>query len=97
MTAPPVFLAVAGLVHSRHLTASTSAHWVALHIALLPAFPLLVLGLLVPLWGRPARDLDGALTVVVWAGCFGYAAYYSGLDAVAGIYRRAARLSVGAC
>jgi len=37
-----------------------------------------------PLWGRPARDLDGALTVLAWIGCLGYAAYYSGLDAVAG-------------
>ena len=85
VTAPPLLLAVAGLVHPRHLTASTAAHWTALHVALLPVFPLLALGLLVPLRGRPARDLDGALTVVAWAGCLGYAAYYSGLDAVAGI------------
>lgn len=84
-TAPPLFLAVAGLAHPRHLTASTAAQWTALHVALLPAFPLLALGLLVPLWGRPAGDLDGALTVVAWAGCLGYAAYYSGLDAVAGV------------
>ncbi|MFF4394505.1 hypothetical protein [Streptomyces sp. NPDC001480] len=43
------------------------------------------LGLLVPLWGRPGRDADGVLTVLAWAGCLVYAAYYSGLDAVAGI------------
>ncbi len=37
-------------MHPRHLTATTAGHWAALHIALLPVFPLLVLGLLVPLW-----------------------------------------------
>ncbi|GAA3843730.1 hypothetical protein ACWDWS_30760 [Streptomyces sp. NPDC003328] len=85
VTAPPLLLAVAGLVHPRHLTAATAGHWAGLHVVLLPVFPLLVLGLLVPLWGRPGRDADGALTVLAWAGCLGYAAYYTGLDAVAGI------------
>ncbi|MFC8145627.1 hypothetical protein ACFUKV_28390 [Streptomyces paradoxus] len=85
VTAPPLLLAVAGLTHPRHLTAATADHWAGLHIVLLPAFPLLALGLLVPLWGRPRRDVEGALTVLAWAGCFGYAAYYTGLDAVAGI------------
>lgn len=85
VTAPPLLLAVAGLTHPRHLTAATADHWAGLHIVLLPAFPLLVLGLLVPLWGRPGRDAEGALTVLAWVGCFTYAAYYTGLDAVAGI------------
>ena len=85
VTAPPLLLAVAGLTHPRHLTAATADHWAGLHIVLLPAFPLLVLGLLVPLWGRPRRMPEGALTVLAWAGCFTYAAYYTGLDAVAGI------------
>ncbi|MEH0580975.1 hypothetical protein QBA54_42610 [Streptomyces sp. B21-108] len=85
VTAPPMLLAVAGLVHPRRLTAMTAGHWAGLHIALLPVFPLLVLGLLVPLWGRPRRDAEGALTVLAWAGCLCYAAYYLGLDAVAGI------------
>jgi hypothetical protein len=85
VTAPPTLLAVAGLLHPRRLTAMTADHWAGLHIALLPVFPLLALGLLVPLWGRPRRDADGALTVLAWAGCLCYAAYYSGLDAVAGI------------
>jgi hypothetical protein len=56
-----------------------------LRIVLLPAFPFLALGLLVPLWGRPRRDAEGALTVLAWAGCFTCAAYGTGLDAVAGI------------
>ncbi|MFJ9721726.1 hypothetical protein ACIRP3_03170 [Streptomyces sp. NPDC101209] len=85
VTAGPLLLAVAGLVHPRHLTAATAGHWAGLHIALLPVFPLLALGLLVPLWGRPRPDAEGALTLLAWAGCLCFAAYYSGLDAVAGI------------
>jgi hypothetical protein len=85
VTAAPLVLAVAGLVHPRHLTAATAGDWAGLHVVLLPVFPFLVLGLVVPLWGRPRRDAEGALTVLAWAGCLGYAAYYSGLDAVAGI------------
>ncbi|MFF4213251.1 hypothetical protein ACFYZE_28675 [Streptomyces sp. NPDC001796] len=85
VTAAPLSLAAAGLMHPRHLTAATAGHWAGLHIVLLPVFPFLVLGLVVPLWGRPRRDAEGALTVVSWAGCLCFAAYYSGLDAVAGI------------
>lgn len=85
VTAAPLLLAVAGLVHPRHLTPATAGDWAGLHVALLPVFPFLVLGLVVPLWGRPRRDAEGALTVLAWAGSLGYAAYYSGLDAVAGI------------
>lgn len=85
VTAAPMLLAAAGLVHPRHLTATTAGHWAGLHIALLLVFPFLALGLVVPLWGRPRRDVEGALTVLAWAGCLCYAAYYAGLDAVAGI------------
>ncbi|MFJ9539821.1 hypothetical protein ACIRPX_21470 [Streptomyces sp. NPDC101225] len=85
VTVAPLTLAVVGLVHPRHLTASTAGDWAGLHIALLPVFPFLVLGLVVPLWGRPRPDAEGALTVVAWIGCAVYAVYYSGLDAVAGI------------
>ena len=81
----PLLLAAAGLIHPRHLTAATAGDWAGLHIVLLPVFPLLVLGLLVPLWGRPRRDAEGVLTVLSWTGCLCFAAYYSGLDAVAGI------------
>ncbi|MFI6377097.1 hypothetical protein [Streptomyces sp. NPDC050546] len=85
VTAAPLLLAAAGVVHPRHLTAATAGHWAGLHIVLLPVFPLLVLGLVVPVWGRPRRDAEGALTMCSWAGCLCFAAYYSGLDAVAGI------------
>lgn len=56
-----------------------------MHIALLPVFPLLVIGLLIPLWHRPRPGLVGYATVAAWTGAFGYAAFYTGLDAVAGI------------
>ncbi|WP_228044686.1 hypothetical protein [Streptomyces ferrugineus] len=85
VTAAPLLLAAAGVIHPRHLTATTADDWAGLHIVLLPVFPFLVLGLLVPLWGRPRRDAEGALTVLSWAGSLCFAAYYSGLDAVAGI------------
>ncbi len=83
--APPLLLAVAGLAHPRALGSSTATRWVGLHIMLLPVFPLLVVGLLVPIGWRPQRDAIGAATFVAWAAAFVYAAYYTGLDAVAGI------------
>lgn len=58
VTAAPLLLAVAGLVHPRHLTPATAGDWAGLHVALLPVFPFLVLGLVVPLWGRPRRDAE---------------------------------------
>lgn len=84
-TLAPLALAVAGLTHPRHLTSATAGQWAALHVVLLPVFPFLVLGLLIPLRHRPRRDAEGALTLIAWAGCLCFAAYYSGLDAVAGI------------
>ncbi|MEH1125592.1 hypothetical protein [Micromonospora sp. CPCC 206061] len=85
VTATPVLLAAVGLVHPHLLTAATADRWVTLHIVLLPVFPLLALGLVVPLWGRPARDAVGVATVAVWVGAFIYATFYTGLDTVAGV------------
>ncbi|MFE0255766.1 hypothetical protein [Streptomyces sp. NPDC059010] len=85
VTAAPLVLAVAGIAHPHGLSASTASDWARLHIALLPVFPLLTVGLLVPLWHRPRLDLAGFATVVAWAGAFVYAAFYTGLDTVAGI------------
>jgi hypothetical protein len=85
VTAAPLLLAAVGLAHPHGLSRSTAADWAQLHIALLPVFPLLTVGVLVPLWGRPRRDLVGFATIVAWAGAFAYAAFYTGLDAVAGI------------
>jgi hypothetical protein len=83
--AAPLILAAAGLTHPSGLSRSTAEHWADMHIMLLPVFPLLAVGLLVPLWRRPGRDLAGFATVVAWVGSFVYAAFYTGLDAVAGI------------
>lgn len=85
MTAVPLLLAAVGLVHPHGLSRATAEDWAHLHIALLPVFPLLGAGLLVPLWRRPRPDLAGVATVAAWVGVFAYAAFYTGLDAVAGI------------
>src|SRR3954467_14951050 len=85
VTAGPLLLAVAGLVHPGGLSAATAHRWVHLHIVLLPVFPLLALGFVVLLRGRPRFDLAGVATVVAWLGAAVYAAGYTGLDAVSGI------------
>lgn len=85
VTVAPLVLAAAGAVHPHGLSRATAADWTQLHIALLPVFPLLALGIVVPLWRRPRPDLAGFATVVAWAGAYVYAAFYTGLDAVAGI------------
>ncbi|MFI5679946.1 hypothetical protein [Streptomyces cellulosae] len=81
----PLVLAAAGAAHPHGLSRATATDWAQLHIALLPVFPLLTLGLLVPLWHRPRPDLTGFATAVAWTSAFTYAAFYTGLDAVAGI------------
>jgi len=85
VTAAPLLLAAAGAAHPHGLSRATAADWTHLHIALLPVFPLLTAGLLVPLWHRPRPDLAGFATVIAWTSAFLYAAFYTGLDAVAGI------------
>ena len=81
---PPVALAVAGVFHPHFLTPDTAAAWQLLHVLLLPVFPLLALGFVLPLHRRPGRDLDGIATVTVWIGAFVYAVFYTALDLVAG-------------
>lgn len=85
VTVAPLVLAAAGAAHPHGLSRATAADWTQLHIALLPVFPLLTLGLLVPLWHRPRPDLAGFATAVAWTSSFTFAAFYTGLDAVAGI------------
>ncbi|MEV6632680.1 hypothetical protein AB0M54_18215 [Actinoplanes sp. NPDC051470] len=85
MTVGPLLLAAAGLAHPGGLSATTAHDWVHLHIVLLPLFPLLALGFVVLLRGRPRADVAGVATVVAWAGAAVYAVGYTGLDAVAGI------------
>lgn len=85
MTVGPLLLAAAGLAHPGGLSATTAHDWVHLHIVLLPLFPLLALGFVVLLRGRPRADVAGVATVVAWAGAAVYAVGYTGLDAVAGV------------
>ncbi|NLU72368.1 hypothetical protein HCC61_06695 [Streptomyces sp. HNM0575] len=85
VVAAPLVLAGFGLGHPGGLRPHNAVHWAEMHIWLLPVWPLLALGVVLPLWGRPRRDATGAATVVALAGAFGYAVFYTGLDAVAGI------------
>lgn len=85
VVAAPLVLAGFGLGHPAGLRPHNAAMWAEMHVWLLPVWPLLALGLIVPLWGRPRRDVPGVATVVAWVGAFGYACFYTGLDAVAGI------------
>jgi hypothetical protein len=84
-TVGPILLAGAGLAHPAGLSATTADRWVHLHIVLLPIFPLLAVGFVVLLRGRPRAGLDGVATIVAWVGAGIYAVGYTGLDAVAGI------------
>lgn len=79
-TAPALVLAVAGLFHPSELTASTADTWTLLHVLLLPVFPLL--GLLV--WWL-LRGISGPVTWAANIAAFGFAAFYTALDVLAGI------------
>lgn len=77
---PGLLLAVFGLTHPAGLHAGNAQWWVTLHVILLPVLPLLGVGLWVLLAPAP--------TPLRWLGrlaAYGYATFYTGLDAVAGI------------
>lgn len=78
--APALVLAPAGLTHPHSLTPATADRWTALHVLLLPVFPLLgaVHWLLL-------RGLGDPLARVARLAAFTYAVFYGGLDSVAGI------------
>jgi len=78
--APGLVLAVAGLWHPERLTFSTADTWTLLHVLLLPVFPLL--GLLV--WWL-LRDDRGPVAWAAKIAAFGFAAFYTALDVLAGI------------
>jgi hypothetical protein len=77
---PGLLLAGFGTVHPDGLHAGNAQWWTTLHVLLLPLFPLLAAAQWVLL--TPAPRLPR------WSGrlaAYGYAAFYTGLDAVAGI------------
>lgn len=77
---PGLLLAAFGLLHPTQLDAATASRWASLHVVLLPVFPLLG----VAQWFL----LTSAPPWLRWPGrlaAFGFAVFYGGLDAVAGI------------
>jgi hypothetical protein len=80
VAAPGLVLAGFGTVHPALLNPGTVPWWAMLHVLLLPVFPLLAVAqwiLLAP--GPPLLRWPGRLAA------YGFAAFYTGLDAVAGI------------
>ncbi len=77
---PGLLLAGFGIAHPARLTTDTAQWWAMLHVLLLPVFPLLAAAQWVLLTPAPPW--------LRWPGrlaAFGFAAFYTGLDAVAGI------------
>ncbi|HEV7788167.1 MAG TPA: hypothetical protein VGP05_04075 [Pseudonocardia sp.] len=77
---PGLVLAGVGLTHPSVLTPATAHHWWSMHIVLLPLFPLLA----VTFWAL----LYGDRTALAWLAriaAYGYAAFYTALDVLAGI------------
>jgi hypothetical protein len=80
IAAPAVVLAGLGLTHPQDLTATSAPWWTTLHVLLLPLFPLLALSLWLLL-----RGLPGPAAWVARIAAYGYAAFYTALDVLAGI------------
>lgn len=80
VASPALALAGMGALHPQHLTAGSAQWWTTLHVLLLPIFPLLGAALWMLLDSAPAP-----LRRPGRAAAFGFAVYYDGLDAVAGI------------
>lgn len=77
---PGLVLAGFGVAHPALLNTGTAPWWAMLHVLLLPVFPLLAVAQWILLAPAPP--------VLRWPGrlaAFGFAAFYTGLDAVAGI------------
>lgn len=78
--APGLLLAGSGLAHPLALGPASAPWWTTLHVVLLPVFPLLAVAQWLLLSSAPA-----ALRRPGRLAAFGFAAFYGGLDAVAGI------------
>ncbi|MFC4942558.1 hypothetical protein [Pseudonocardia sp. GCM10023141] len=77
---PGLALAVIGLLHPVDLTPATATRWWQLHVLLLPIFPLLA----VAIWTLVRND-RGPLAWAARLAAYLFAAFYTGLDTLAGI------------
>lgn len=80
VVAPALVLAGIGVTHPVDLTPDTAAWWATMHTLLLPVFPLLAVSIWLLL-----RGVGGPIAWIARIAAFGYAAFYSGLDVLAGI------------
>lgn len=85
---PLLLLAVASVFHPVNLTDSTAGVWFGLHLVLIPVFPLVGLA---P-W-LIARQVDRRLGWLAAVFAFGYAAFYTSLDVLAGVGAGAVHLA----
>ncbi|CAM3464142.1 DUF4386 domain-containing protein [Deinococcus saxicola] len=81
----PLVLAGMGLTHPHQLRADTATHWTAMHLALMPVFPLLGVNLWWLLSGVSGHNLSGVLAWVARLLAFVYIVYYGALDVLAGV------------
>jgi hypothetical protein len=86
---PPLVLAAVGLTHPMLLSTASAEHWRDLHIGLLPVFPLLAVGPWLAVRREPAA-VRWAVAVLGYV----FAAFYTALDAIAGIGAGAVKLRV---
>lgn len=78
--APALVLAGIGVTHPDDLTVATAPWWTTLHIILVPLFPLLGAAV----WFL-VRGVPGVLGWTARVAAFGYVAFYTVLDVLAGI------------
>jgi hypothetical protein len=77
---PALVLAGVGITHPTDLNAATAPWWTTMHTLLLPLFPLLGVSLWLLL-----RGLAGPVAWLARIAAYGYAAFYSALDVLAGV------------
>ncbi len=85
---PLLLLAIASIFHPVNLTDETAATWFGLHLILIPVFPLVGLA---P-W-LIAKTVDRRLGWAAGVFGFGYAAFYTSLDVLAGVGAGAVQLA----
>ena len=80
----PLTLAVVGFAHPANLTSATAGQWHAVHLVMMPLFPLLAVNLWILLRGIWS-GVDGALAIAARLLAFSYAVFYTALDMLAGV------------